>query len=449
MSRSSVWTAIAAILVVTACTDSEMPLDAVRHSQIPQQPFSIDTYRFIDDYFAAVDKAIPGFGGWYFDENGDVHVRLKNLGDSTAARVLIERDVRAHRAFVRTAKGPAAIFRFDAGDYSFTQLNDWHHKAMWFNYKTVVFTDADEKNNRIRIGVTSPAEMESIKAEAARVDVPVAAVLFVQHPGFTPHADGDSLTSRMRPVPGGVRTHVEKHDFTLGLCTLGANAIWRGMRVFLSNSHCTGVIGVVHGRRVFQNDFLYDSIAIATEISDPALIEPGAVYECNVSSPDKCRYSDVALFQYINSTTAEPAKIARTMTWSAFRGDTATRQINLADPRLTITLAVGKASAGEHIDKMGASSGWTYGDVYSTCVKGRNGNVVFICQQMVHYGAKVGDSGAPVFRNPSGGAYAYLHGIHWGGNKINGVWESIFSPLYNIDVDFGNPINASEFDFLR
>jgi len=102
----------------------------------------------------------------------------------------------------------------------------------------------------------------------------------------------------------------------------------------------------------------------------------------------------------------------------------------------TVSFPIG----GEMVDKMGQTTGWTYGFVNRTCmtanvstewtVDGRP--IRFQCQDRANYFGDSGDSGSPVF--VWYGNTVHLMGIHWGGSSSH----SMFSALWNIQADLGN-----------
>ena len=83
-----------------------------------------------------------------------------------------------------------------------------------------------------------------------------------------------------------------------------------------------------------------------------------------------------------------------------YGGGYGTLYVDQAKPYFTV-VATGDALVGTRINKVGSTTGWTWGDVAGTCVDGyilMNGYTnVIRCEDEADYVADHGDSGAPVF----------------------------------------------------
>ena len=92
--------------------------------------------------------------------------------------------------------------------------------------------------------------------------------------------------------------------------------------------------------------------------------------------------------------------------------------------------------AGQTVNKVGRTTGWTQGKVTNTCVNtGVSGtNIVLLCQNFVDAGVGAGDSGSPVFRIVSGNNVV-LHGTLWGGNTAGTMF--VYSPIHYIEQELG------------
>jgi hypothetical protein len=108
-----------------------------------------------------------------------------------------------------------------------------------------------------------------------------------------------------------------------------------------------------------------------------------------------------------------------------------------ASSRFTIN-ATASALEGQTVNKIGVTSGWTYGPITATCVTlGVTGTTYgMLCQNIVRAGSDHGDSGSPVFSWTSGNNVKLL-GILWGGGTLNGVQVFVYSPLENIEQELG------------
>jgi hypothetical protein len=111
-----------------------------------------------------------------------------------------------------------------------------------------------------------------------------------------------------------------------------------------------------------------------------------------------------------------------------------------AKSALTITgqfsiTAEGEAVAGQTVNKVGRTTGWSQGAVTATCVNTNvsGSNITELCQDFVNAAVGSGDSGSPVFAITSG-TNVRLLGILWGGS---GNQSFVFSPLSNIEAELG------------
>jgi len=90
----------------------------------------------------------------------------------------------------------------------------------------------------------------------------------------------------------------------------------------------------------------------------------------------------------------------------------------------------------EHLDKVGRTTGWTYGAVEDTCTDYEIDGWTRECSDRVDYSTSGGDSGAPVFSLTAGGD-AEIRGINFGyeGWPYN---DALMSDIYQIQLDVGD-----------
>ena len=91
---------------------------------------------------------------------------------------------------------------------------------------------------------------------------------------------------------------------------------------------------------------------------------------------------------------------------------------------------------GQTVNKIGRTTGWTFGKVTNTCVTVNvsGSNITQICQSLVTAGVGAGDSGSPVFNWSGTGNTVRLAGILWGGSGNN---LFVFSPMSGIEKELG------------
>lgn len=262
-----------------------------------------------------------------------------------------------------------------------------------------------------------------------------------------------SLRERIRPVKGGTELWYEFRDRNganrVGACTVGFAAKTVGsVPVWVTASHCTGLIGTSQNTSFFQGpwEFGKAGLYVGYEYADPGFGANNGYTQNTLfgSCWDrvKCRRSDIALIRATNTSDWELNYIARPdfgVTGYGVRGSTI---LSERYPPLRINLELGSPKLYTKVDKIGRSSGWTYGTVTKTCLDTRYvvepydpnpTNIVIRCQSYVDGAyAEVGDSGSPVFILKSGSLVTLL-GIAWAANT-NGF---VFSSLDLIRLDLG------------
>ena len=93
-------------------------------------------------------------------------------------------------------------------------------------------------------------------------------------------------------------------------------------------------------------------------------------------------------------------------------------------------------AVGQELDKIGRTTGQTYGPVTHTCVDSNvdGTNITQICQYVVAAGSAHGDSGGPVFMRHGTTGDVDAIGILWGGS---GVADFVFSLLWDVQSETG------------
>jgi hypothetical protein len=166
---------------------------------------------------------------------------------------------------------------------------------------------------------------------------------------------------------------------------------------------------------------------IAFEAHDPEYFRGGACPRGRV-----CRYSDAARALYVSGVESARGKIAKTDGLN-------TGSLNVAG-EFTITSQNNTATSfSGTIHKVGRTTGWSSGNVSSTCatVNVSGSNLTLLCQTMVSSSQKIvegGDSGSPVFSKGSSDDVT-LVGVLWGGSSSGDRF--VFSPLKNIQDELG------------
>jgi hypothetical protein len=331
-------------------------------------------------------------------------------------------------ALVLTAAAVAFIGKTPALEAQGRSDLEARHQRLLPLFETagVVFTDADETSGRLVVGVLNRGVEGQVRGRLRALGVDSQSVDVVETEPILALA---TLRDKSSSIVGGLQIRFSQY-----LCSLGFNAFDKdGLPGFVTASHCSDSQGSVDGTAYYQpldqlsNDF------IGTEIADPPYVR--GVAKCPKGR--KCRQSDANFSSSEGSRLVgigTVGKIARTMGLGSL-------EINLANPTFTITAeGVGEAKVGDPANKVGRTTGWTRGAVSNTCVNtGVSGStIVLLCQTFVTAGSVIvqgGDSGSPVFGDPSASGNVTLLGGLWGGNQSG--TQFVYSPMANIRKDLG------------
>jgi len=397
------------MLAVSACQETSEPTapdiqpEAPDLRQLSQEP-SPDPM--------AVARAVPGFGGLFLDPSGRPAVYLTDLRQRDVAE-------RALTGFALSEGFSAAQLKVLKGDFDYLTLDRWHNRAtpQALAVPGAVFADLDERSNRVRIGVENGAAEAGVKQVLARLGIPASAVIVER---TAPIRLAATLRNRVRPVRGGLQI-----NFTGFLCTLGFNALKNGVSSFITNSHCTQTQGGNQGTLYYQPLASTANSSIGIEVADPTYFQGGV---CPAGR--RCRYSDAARARYNSGVSFNLARIARTTSRGALSGSLT---ISTANPSFTITVERANPVAGSQANKIGRTTGWTFGQVSATCVAVNvsGTSITQLCQSLVSAGVGAGDSGSPVFSWSGTGGNITLLGILWGGSSDGALFA--FSPMSGIE----------------
>jgi hypothetical protein len=361
----------------------------------------------------ALARTVPGFGGFFVDEQGTPTVYLVTPGRRAAAE-------QALGPWFRERGRPAAALRVLPARFDWTDLERWYAQATpeALAVPGAVFADADEAGNRVHIGVEHAAAASRVRSVLARLGIPAAAADVEIVPPIRQVA---TLRNSVRPVVAGVQI-----NFPGFLCSLGFNATRQGVKGFVTASHCTNIQGGVQSTPYWQPTQTAKPVQIATETVDPGYKSTLA----GCPSGRRCRRSDAAFAKYINGTTSTLGRIART-------ASTSSSDLTIAGGWTVTSNATSSSfTVGETVNKVGRTTGWSRGRVVATCatVNVSGSSITQVCQTVVSAKVGAGDSGADVFKVTSG-TNVKLDGVLWGGSTDGMTF--VFSPFANITGELG------------
>lgn len=426
--------ALAATFALAACSDS---LPTGPSSDEVAQP---SLFRGgLNGEFARLADQVPGFGGMYYGPDGKLNVVVAAGHNPVSVTRGLARAIRGPLT-ISAKVGGAALDEMvvQDGSYDFGQLSRWYNDARKaLGFEGVVFTDIDERNNRIRIGVRPNAPADEIQEMLSQAGIPAEAVILEPSEPVVA-LKGNTLRERVQPFGGGLQLlFPNPMPGFVSVCTLGFNILLsepgHSTDYFMTNSHCTLERGVLDGTPYHQQPVavLDPKMLIATEYLDLPFIVAGCPY---APLGFVCRISDAAIARY--ETARTPVKfgaIYRTA-FPGIGGAAGSIEIEGGPKWFRIVDEEPFPLGGEVLDKVGRTTGWTRGTVIGTCIDtGVSGtNIAMICQDFVAAGVGGGDSGSPVFEAIND-TEARLYGILWGGS--DGLY--VFSAMDNIRAEFG------------
>ena len=417
--------------VVVVCVSSVTAADRPFAGSSPVDPKHL-YLGSLEHQFGEIEAEAPGFAGWYLDNSGNAVVLVKENGrrDEAMARV---RRILDERPAGRHPAGVKASIAMRPAIYSFSELAGFRHLFTRNFPEGVVSVDVDEVNNTLAVGVRDADAVRTVRAAAARLKIPGAALRI--EVAERPQSRA-SLWDHQRPIRGGLGFTSSAGDCTVGInAKAGSSSTMAG---FYSAAHCSQDAWTWDGAYVYQPN-IHSSNFIGYEWDDPTPVTgvPGCPVPAGNNSYDPdlgCRHSDAAFFLYDaanRSTLNGGATIAQT-SWWAYGG----RGSTTVNGSMPILGEVWAPPTGEWIDKIGTTSGWTYGMITDTCLlelsdqTTTTGDPVYlICQDKTSIWSEPGDSGAAVFKWTENGVYWV--GILWASNnsytrswhsRNDGVW---------------------------
>lgn len=384
---------------------------------------------------------IPGLGGYYFDDSGDLVVYVTDPAQAEAARAaLAEVSGRGRgRILIRPAL------------YTFIQLAAW--RDAWsdriLDVRGVSFLDLDEAANRIVVGTAEAAARERVLGLLRESEIPIAALEFesvgyarslavVEYAPYltTAPTQGDSIISYRRPLEGGLKI-TYRHDSNdpdyATTCTLGFPARLDNVRIVITASHCS------KRHWDFDNTTYFQARPGAMRYFGYEYRDPNGT-SCGFLSVNVCRNSDASAI-YIEADVRDSLGfIARPVGpppegRSPYGIKVSSLLVDQANPTFRI---VGKGTPDLKlpVDKVGVTTGWTRGELVKTCVdvQADRSYSKLRCQSYATFSATKGDSGAPVFHMHADGTVT-LVGMMWGGTSDD--LYAIFSSVGQIEKDLG------------
>jgi hypothetical protein len=435
--------AAAAALIAGACSESA-PMDPRNASEDIQlfgkaENPAAHVDNTYDAQLARIAMAVPGYGGHFYDETGALNVVMTAAAQTQSASA-VRRTLGGELASLGVDLA-AQPLRMVPGQYDFAELHAMHQQvAPVLSLGGVVYTDAQERTNRIEIGVENAAAEAAVLQMLAMMRFPTDAVEI--RTGVEPVEYMQTLQQRVRPVAGGLQI-----NFPGFICTLGANV--RSPQVpsvhgFITNSHCT------------NNQ--WDGAAGNTPYAQPSGVatcpagdncigyeEFDAPFFTNAQNPicpvgRRCRWSDAAGARYLPGIENVFARIYRTTGVGSLVIDQANPFYNI------VAEAPTNVAVGDSVFKVGRTTGFTRGVTTNSCVNFNIGSQDhYLCHDWVtgpSGSVGGGDSGSATWsRAPAG----QTQNVRINGLLCCGSGSNIFihSPMQGIRFDSPAPPGRS------
>lgn len=350
---------------------------------------------------ARLSEASPSAAGMFFDSTGALVVRVRDAHDDAAAKGMARALLASGVILGPGARRHVGNVRVERAKYTYRQLSEWRDvvfDTFFGRDLRITSLDLDERANRVVIGVSAAAldlaRTEFLPRMRLR-GVDTTAISFVHVEIGTPDVSflpPTQLTDQTSdPLAGGLAIDMDTNGNQqfAATCTLGLAASRDGQLGLITNSHCTHEMFNPDVDRFYQRF----SRHVATASIDPT------AYTCGVQ---RCRGADAMFAASNGSVGMAVGKIVKTSASNGggYGGGFGTLVVDQSNPYFTV-VGVADALMGTRIEKMGITSGWTWGNVAGTCVDGyiyKNGKInVIRCEDEADYVADEGDSGAPVF----------------------------------------------------
>ena len=367
-----------------------------------------------DELLADIAVEVPGFGGFYVDEAGALNVWLVDAAQRVQAEtVLGARFEEGKIGFGLGEKLSQMVVR--NGSYDFLELYAWRSQVrqMIGTITGATSLSIDEVQNVIRIGASNLVVGDQIIERIRELGIPDDAFRIIEQ------VNELGITKKRTTLAAGLQIQFLAPSWpsfpTPSTCTLGPVARRNGVPGFITAAHCTEFRYVNTGERHYQAT-PGDRI-IMTETVDPTYKTTGCAPGHN-----KCVDADAIFSKWDFAGTWNLGRIYETQFRSAGSHGSTVR----VGTNLVIVSDNVWPYPGQIMDKVGRTTGWTYGFVTETCVDWKVPqhessplqDVWVECAIENIFSALGGDSGAPVFHCHTNGCTApknvTLMGVYFG-----------------------------------
>ncbi|MEP0824975.1 MAG: hypothetical protein HRF40_05770 [Nitrososphaera sp.] len=350
----------------------------------------------IDELFSRIQDRLPGFAGYFYNDEGQLSVYLTQPSGTTDAQVSA---VLANFVNAKDLEKGVVILQAKRDWKQWLGWSEILHQLIDIKGSGVNYLDIDEKNQVIVIGVSAldDATKANIDSFVMAHGIPAEDVRIVQTTPIKYASDGVPLN----PLKGGAQIALTTGN-PAPYCTTGfvANRVSDGMRVLVTAGHCENGIDMT-GDQVY-----YQPVGGSRKGQEVA--------NTNLPSP---RFSDTLLWRPDAGVSSTLGKI-----W-----------VGGLTLEYTITGKKSFPAVGEFVCKFGAKDHERCGTITATGLTfvGEDGRI-FYQQARVSAAAQQGDSGGPIYKKGTGSSVT-LYGTLVATDGVS----FIFSPMSGIEGDQG------------
>lgn len=411
---------------LSACTDDRIvdPVTARRSlgaDEASRYPGEVRFHEFSEGF--------PEFAGYYWDLQGNLHVLLTNSSRQNQVRSSLDSTFESYIASAHTPTTTNRSIVVHESRYNFKELARWRDILFRAVYDIPDFQTIgiNVMENQVEIGALTDVAVAAMRGIALSLGVPQEGVIVRRERQLR---ELQLLSDRFNVIGGGIKITTAGIEQLPQACTLGANTL-HGTS-FVTNSHCTDVRGPDNPDYLTEahQPSIFDKIGL--EDSDPAYFSSAVTPDCP-SSQNVCRYSDAAVFLYDQNVARTVAQGTIKRTVFAATGANNNGSI-LVDGTITIVSETQYSDVGWIVDKIGQSSGWTYGVVTNPCrnYTAPSGHIYLCSAEVSDVQSLGGDSGSPTFLWLGNDQARFLGLLHAGDGQ-----RFLYSQLGNMRRDLG------------
>lgn len=399
--------------------------NANRRNQ-PLTPLNLQRPNYTNSYnpgmagdFERLAEDDPSFGGYILNSNGELDIFLTSKSDSLALENKIGQSIKSviqRRNSKKVEIQEAKVFdsaKIHQVTYNYKQLSDWRNllRHEVFSEKDFSGMSVNIRENAVEISTIQEGGWGKMRSIAAKLKIPQKALKLKIRPRAELISLSGTLDDAQSTYVGGLRI------FAQGVngCTLGLNSnlydnYGGSVYGYITNAHCTTYTGYPDYTEHFQGTF-GSANPIGVEHTDPSPFDSSVNTLCGYNVT--CRWSDSAFIEYYPGAAQNaPYEIVRTID-RGYQGGSLS--IDSYFPTTPVANEYG-IYLGDPIEKIGQTTGWTYGTANEVCVDvAVTDSFTRLCQVYSDIEVLPGDSGSPAFNLVDPGNSLAL-GLVWGGD---------------------------------